>query len=301
MSVYRYMVARIMHNTYENATENNMKENRDPLAHKNLQKKKRAGRPQRFGVTEWEMVVQIATKYASDHRKSFTLLARKCPFKISNVTVSWILDAAVYKQCIPQEKAFLSEPNTQKWLIFALAHVSKPFEGYWDGWIWTYEMSLIVETHYGPGRVLWRADEEYYPDCLNLKHTGETTVMFWGAIIYGIPSHDCPFFIWKKEKEEEKMEAEAILEEENKEIERRNEIGWEELERRIAAGEYSPPNWVNSDGSKKWGCKPDPFREFKKPKKERSKNRKGGIDWFRYRGQLLKPLFSPFYDRICCL
>jgi len=66
--------------------------------------------------------------------------------------------------------------------------------------------------------------------------------MFWGAIIYGIPSHDCPFFIWKKEKEEEKMEAEAILEEENKEIERRNEIGWEELERRIAAGEYSPPN-----------------------------------------------------------
>jgi len=86
--------------------------------------------------------------------------------------------------------------------------------------------------------------------------------------------------------------------EEKKEIERRNERGREELERMIAAGEYYPPNWVNPDGSKKPGRKPDPFGEFKEPKNRRSKNRKGGIDWFRYREQVLKPLLYPFYDRI---
>ena len=47
------------------------------------------------------------------------------------------------------------------------------------------------------------------------------------------------------------MDAEAIFKEENEEIERRNEMGREEMERRIAAGEYYPPNWLNPDGSKK--------------------------------------------------
>ena len=294
MGVHRHTVARIMHDAYENATEN--KENRDPLADENLQTKKRLGRPQRFGVAEREMVVQIATKDASARRKSFSLPARECPFQISNVTVARILDTAGYKQCIPREKPFLSEPNIEKRLAFALSRASKPIEGYWDGWIWTDEMSLIVGTHYGPERVLRKAEEEYHPDCLNLKRPGETTVMFWGAIIHGIPPCDCPFFIWEKETEEEKTEAEAILEEENKEIAGRNERGREELERMIAAGEYCPPNWVNADGSKKRGRKPDPFREFKESKKRRSKNRKGGIDWFRYREQVLKPLLYPFYD-----
>jgi len=131
MGVPRHTVARIMHDAHENAAENN--ENRDPLADENLQTKKRTGRPQRFVVVEREMVVQIATKDAVARRKSFTLLARECPFKISNVTVARILDAAEYKQCIPHEKPFLSEPNTQKRLTFALARASKPIEGYWDG------------------------------------------------------------------------------------------------------------------------------------------------------------------------
>ena len=152
MGVHRHMVARILHNAYENAAEN--KENRDPLADENLQTKKRTGRPQRFGMKKREKVVQIATNDASARRKSFTLIACECPFKISNVTVARILDAAGYKQCIPWEKPYLSEPNTQKRLAFALARVSKLIEGYWDGWIWTDEMSLIVGTHYGPERVL---------------------------------------------------------------------------------------------------------------------------------------------------
>jgi len=62
MGVHRHTVARIMHDAHENAAEN--KENRDPLADENLQTKKRTGRPQRFGVVEREMVVQIATKDA---------------------------------------------------------------------------------------------------------------------------------------------------------------------------------------------------------------------------------------------
>jgi len=81
------------------------------------------------------MVVQIPIKDTSAHRKSFSLLARECPFQISNVTVARILDAAGYKQCIPREKPFYSEPNIEKRLAFALSRASKPIEGYWDGWI----------------------------------------------------------------------------------------------------------------------------------------------------------------------
>ena len=73
----------------------------------------RTRQPQRFDVTEGEKVVEIATKDTSARRKSFTLIARECTFKISNITVARILDVAGYKQCIPWEKPFLSEPNTQ--------------------------------------------------------------------------------------------------------------------------------------------------------------------------------------------
>ena len=99
MGVHRHTVARILHNAYENAADN--KESGDPLADENLQMKKRTGRPQRSGIKQREEVVQIATKNASARRKSFTLIARENPFKISNVTVARILDVAGYKQCIP--------------------------------------------------------------------------------------------------------------------------------------------------------------------------------------------------------
>ena len=170
------------------------------------------------------MVAQISTKDTSARRKSFTLIAHECYFKISNVILARILDVVGYRQCIPWEKPFRSEPNTQTSLAFALAHVSKLIETYWNSWIWTDEMSLIVGTHYGPETVLRRADEKYHSDCINLKRPGKTTIMFWGAIIYGILPSEYPFFIWEKKTGEEKVESEGILKKGKKEIEGRNEI-----------------------------------------------------------------------------
>ena len=76
-------------------------------------------------------------------------------------------------------------------------------------------MSLLVGKHYGPERVIRKADEKYHPDCMNRKRQGEVKIMVWGAIIYGVPPADCPFYIWEEETEEEKIQSIAILEAEN--------------------------------------------------------------------------------------
>lgn len=56
-------------------------------------------------------------------------------------------------------------------------------------------MSLLVGSHYGPIRVIRNKGEKYHPDFFNLKRQGETTIMFWGAMMYGVPLSESPFYI----------------------------------------------------------------------------------------------------------
>lgn len=141
----------IVHHANENAKRNT--ENSDALANVNLKSNHRIGRPIKFNDMDRKAVIQLATANASQRRKTYTLLAKECTFQISRHTFATILHDAGYNQCIPEEKPNISAINIQKRLEFCTEHIEYLIVGYWDGWIFTDEMSLVVGSHYGPIRV----------------------------------------------------------------------------------------------------------------------------------------------------
>ena len=178
--------------------------------------KPKSGRPFKFDDEQRAPVVAMATRDASQRRKSWTTIAREMPFRIHRTSVSTILRDAGYTQAIAESKPRLSEKNA--------AHRPE-FSTYWkdipvrksghemgadsdalDGWISTNEMHFHVGEHYGLELVtqLVGETEGYHKDCVNEERPGQTRIMFWGAIIYGIPCIKSPFFIWEEKTQEEK-------------------------------------------------------------------------------------------------
>ena len=207
----------IVQYSLRNAGEN--KENTNPLEPVNIRPSKSPGRPVTFSSQQRQTVIYLATKDASNRRKSFKLLARECPFHISNVWLARILREAGYTQHIPRAKPHLTSTNQKKRYIFSTEYKDRPLIGFWDGWIFTDEMYFVVGSHYGPERVIRNKDEEYHPDCVDRERPGDVRLMFWGAIAYNIPCLECPFYIWEEETPDEKAKATMILAEENRKAE----------------------------------------------------------------------------------
>lgn len=202
-------VARIVRDTKNKAAEN--KENHNPLAVENLASRRRTGRPKKFTKEHEDYIVWLATYNRSQRRKTYAQLAKESKFKISDRTLTAILKRRGYKKCIARRKPRLVPENKKKRLKFAEENDNKPIKGFWDGWIWTDEMSLRVGAHYGPDTVIRNGDEEYIDDCLTEERQGEVTIMFWALIIYGVPCAECPYYVWTVETKEEKAEAEAQM------------------------------------------------------------------------------------------
>ncbi len=151
-------------------------------------------------------------------------------------------------------------------------------------------MYLIAGTHYGPERVTRLSNEKYHPDCVNEERPGQTRIMFWGLIIYGVPCAECPFFVWEEETEEEKEIARDKLAEENRIAEE--------------AAHQINPNWYAEEIARRRtlpkGQRPRgrPKNPYKIQKKARGKKLKGGIDWFRYRENICEKELYPFYRKM---
>ena len=277
---------------YQHATTVAAKENQDPLADSSLIVKPHTGRPPKFSSAQRQQIVSFATSDASHRRCSFKQLARQAPFPISDVWLARILKQAGYDLHIPRAKPALSKPNQVKRLEFSMDKREKPVQGYWDGWIFTDEMHFVVGSHYGPERIIRNKEEEYHQDCVDLERPGEVRIMFWGAIIYGVACKNCPFYIWEEESKEEKEAAVEVLAEENTSAEEAvKELRQNWYEKEMARRRSLPK------GKRPKGKPALPF-ELKVRKKKRGKNMKGGIDWFRYRENVCKPLLYPFYDEM---
>jgi hypothetical protein len=147
-------------------------------------------------------------------------------------------------------------------------------------------MSLKVGSHYGLVTVIRKKEEEYDADCIDLERQGEVTIMFWAAISYGISPSECPFFIWEVETKEEKEAAQQENDGWNKEIDQHNA----KFAQKLKDENHSLPK-----GEYRRGRLPNPNRVRKKT---RNPNRKGGIDWYRYKKNVLDPLLYPFYDKL---
>lgn len=111
--------------------------------------------------------------------------------------------------------------------------------------------------------------------------------MFWGAMIYGVPLCESPIYIWGIETVAEKKAATIMLAMEN-------QLLVDKVNRLRAKAEEALKSNPSILAEKRRGR---PKNNFKIKKKERSKKRKGGIDWFRYRENVVNPLLYPFYRK----
>ena len=157
----------------------------------------KSGRLFKFDDKQLTQVVAMATRDASQRRKSWSAIARKLPFEIHRTSVSTILHDAGYTQAIAESKPRLSEKNTAHRLEFSTYWKDIPVrkEGHelevdsdaFDGWISTDEMHFLVGKHYGPELVtqLIAETERYHRNCVNEELPGQTRIMFWGELSMG--------------------------------------------------------------------------------------------------------------------
>ena len=250
----------------------------------------RSGRPPRLTASMKLEVIATGTRNATQRRKSFAQLAREMPFSIHRTSLAKILQNAGYDRHIPRKKPHISGKNIEKRKEFSDSLKDKPVEGCFDGWIASDEMYLLAGSHYGPERVIRKADEEYHPDCIELERPGQVRLMFWGAIAYNIPCSESPFFVWEEETAKEQELALEMLAEENRaaeeEVQEAQKTWYEE---EMARRKLLPK------GQRPRGR---PANPFKITKKRRGKTTKGGIDWFRYRESICEAKLYPFYRRL---
>jgi hypothetical protein len=153
----------------------------------------------------------------------------------------------------------------------------------WSKVVFSDETSVVLGHRRGGDKV-WRQPEEVNdPTCLKARWTGYMNFMFWGCFSY---DYKGPCYIWPAaETAQEKQEAVRQLEELNKEREEDCRQQWQlnnGLRRvniaRPGKTPGKPPEWKWNKSNGKW---------------TREKG-KGGIDWWRYRVNVLKPLLIPF-------
>jgi hypothetical protein len=123
------------------------------------------------------MIIVTCTKNATQRRKNYKQLVRECPFPISDVTLARVLREEGYDKHVPQKKPFLKEKHKATRLQFALSHLQKPVNGYWDRCIFIDEMSIDPSKHFGKEMVIRWTGEEYYLDCVSVKLEGTSAIM----------------------------------------------------------------------------------------------------------------------------
>jgi transposase len=195
-------------------------------------------------------------------------------------TLVWrVLRRAGLRKTKPTRKPGLTPKMRKERLEWCLSHRHWTLED-WKNVIWTDETSVILLHRRGSYRVWRTKDEAFLRSCIRERWKGASEFMFWGSFSYDKKG---PCHCWLPETAIESKAAEIAIEALNKELEPLLKEQWElsngmrRLELRNLPGRK--PQWR--------------FNE-KNGKLSRSKNRKGGIDWYAYQTKVLIPLLLPF-------
>lgn len=135
------------------------------------------------------------------------------------------------------------------------------------------------------GRIrLWRKKEEAHnKHCIRRRWKGFKQFMFWGCFSYDSKG---PCHVWEDETKAQKKESKEWLEAENTRLEPALRAEWELVNgmRRLRATRNTPgkkPTW-------KW---------TEKNGKLVRNSSKGGINWYRYKREILESKLLPFARR----
>ncbi|KAF1969062.1 hypothetical protein BU23DRAFT_557913 [Bimuria novae-zelandiae CBS 107.79] len=210
------------------------------------------------------------------------------PIKLSVTRFENIMYEAGYARRAPGFKPTLDDVQRERRFQWALAHNPDLYE-YGDGL--GFDFRRVIYTDETPARVgeqrgmkrAWARDSEIYdPEVKRPKIRNNCALQFYGSFTYDAKGR---YHIYGKESTEQKKLAKQALDEENQ----RNKEQREKLvpQARAALRELGDTN----ANSRAWAW-------AKRHELKRGDRSRGGIDGYRHREEVLKPLLVPWINSL---
>lgn len=254
---------------------------------------KRSGRPRI--ITEENSIGQIieavVTKNSTTRQYSTQEIAEAIAERLKPVpgaiapsrrTILRWLHANGFKNVKLTTKPGLNNPQKLRRLEWCLQHQDWTLDD-WKRVVWSDETSVVLGAIRGKRRVWRRTRESEDGTCISRRWKGFKSFMFWASFTYDAKG---PCYVWPNQNAKMKAKYKAMMDKYNAEHEAEDREKWE-LEtamRRmgIARNKGGPkPKWVYNEKTGK-----------------QVRKGKGGIDWIRYREEILKPRYIPFMKRL---
>jgi transposase len=181
-------------------------------------------------------------------------------------------------KCKPTRKPGLTKAMKEARYQFALRFEDWGLEE-WKDVIWTDETSIILGHRRGQWRV-WRSPaDRFKPSVVRNRWKGASEFMFWGSFSY---DRKGPCHIWQVETAKQRRDAQNEIDELNEQLEPELRRAWE-----LETG-------MNRLGLRNRPGKQPVWKWDKAHGKRVRRNGHGGIDWWRYQHEILKPKLIPF-------
>jgi transposase len=245
----------------------------------------RSGRPA-ISPTAIKCVLQVVLQNSTIRGFSCATIAkevRKRGYEVAARTVWKVLTAAGYSQCKLTVKPGLNGFSKKERLDWCLVYENWELED-WKNVIFSDETAVQLGGTRGKRRVWRLPGEAYNKHCIRRRWKGFSEFMFWGCFSY---EKRGPCHIWEKETVQQKKDRKADLDTRNSLIEKANKQKWEKQQRK----------WLR-EWTKAYGRKPGGVRKVWKYNEETGafvvKNRRGGINWYRYQKEILIAKLLPF-------
>lgn len=150
----------------------------------------------------------------------------------------------------------------------------------WKKVIWSDETSIILGSVRGKRRVWRRPFEVSHKHCRRQRWKGRMEFMFWGCFSY---DHKGPCYTWPRETKKMTDAYREIIDSYNAKHKEEAQQAWE-LDNTMKRLSIAP----SRSGRKA------KFKFNEKTGAMTRNTKSGGIDWIRYREEVLKPLYFPF-------
>ena len=256
------------------------KENIDPFTPEACTAKPRSGRPFAISPRNSRRLIRQATKNKYQRRKDWVTIAREIGINASPSAINSAFHRAGYGRYPPRYKPQLNTQQKNQRLNFCTEWVDK-LRGKEHQIVFCDEMTIRAGERRGQMWITRTEEEAYHPDCIESRFSAFTELMFWGCYTM---YRQGPRIIFDKETQEEK------------------EIAQEDITTRN--GPYHAALLQEQARLADENSRRPPSRQLKRPRKpneaqyKRGDRSRGGIDWYRYQEQVIKPHLVLFIKKI---
>ena len=250
------------------------------------------GRPEKLTQEQKDEIVHITTQDRRHREKQPEQAIKDGDFKhipeVSQTLFESVMYEAGYSRRKPGFKPMLTEEQRRNRHEWALIHnPDRHHIGDGKGFnfrrvVYTDETPARIGDQRGMKRAWFKQDEYFHQDVKRPKIRNSCGLQFYGTFTY---NRKGPCHIYGKESEAAKEAARTALQEENKAREEQR-INLVPIARRA----------LRSLGESEANSKAKPWKQSDALK--RGDRTRGGVDGYRHREEVLKPLVKPFMDTL---